>query len=272
MATIDKTKFLGIDVSRWQDNDSTPQQVDWVKARKAGTKFCFIKCTQRLFIDGDFIYNWKKSKEAGIPRGTYCYLNYDISYADQARFYARALKESGDLGELEAVADIEYRPMYSRAYDYLWGFLQVLEQELPGKKLGIYCGPYYWQEMCVQKWGYYRSVDAWKKYTLWGAHYETKALGYLGIDKNTGKEKWVDILPWGRDGWTYWQFGTPVVGREFGMESEELDCNYYNGTEEQFRTVYKLGETQPELPLPELTIEERVTILEKKVAKAHPNI
>ena len=47
----------GIDVSVWQDDNSTPQKMDFSKAKAAGARFVFIKACERGFIDPDFIYN-----------------------------------------------------------------------------------------------------------------------------------------------------------------------------------------------------------------------
>lgn len=41
------TKTLGIDVSRWQDNNSTAQQMDFTKSVSMGAKFVFIKSSRR---------------------------------------------------------------------------------------------------------------------------------------------------------------------------------------------------------------------------------
>jgi GH25 family lysozyme M1 (1,4-beta-N-acetylmuramidase) len=35
----------GIDVSRWQDDNNTPQQIDFRKAYAAGARFVFIKAS-----------------------------------------------------------------------------------------------------------------------------------------------------------------------------------------------------------------------------------
>ena len=59
----------GIDVSHWQDDKSTPQKMNFVKAQAMGAKFVFIKVSERGGMDEDFFYNWKNAKAAGIlPR------------------------------------------------------------------------------------------------------------------------------------------------------------------------------------------------------------
>ena len=74
----------GIDISVWQDDNSTPQHMDMEKAKAAGARFIFIKACERGFIDPDFIYNWQNAKDAGIPRGAYHFLRWDLSGLMQA--------------------------------------------------------------------------------------------------------------------------------------------------------------------------------------------
>jgi len=77
----------GIDVSHWQDDNSTPQQIDFNKAKKAGAEYVFIKASERMSIDGDLVYNWDNAKEAGLLRGAYHFLRWDVSGLQQARFF-----------------------------------------------------------------------------------------------------------------------------------------------------------------------------------------
>ncbi|MCJ7518584.1 MAG: hypothetical protein MUO42_02800, partial [Anaerolineaceae bacterium] len=69
----------GIDVSHWQNDKSTPQKMDFTKAVKMGAKFVFIKVSERGGIDSDFVYNWKAAKDAGLLRGGYHFLRWDLS-------------------------------------------------------------------------------------------------------------------------------------------------------------------------------------------------
>ncbi len=56
-------------------------------------------------MDEDFFYNWKNAKDAGIPRGGYHFLRWDISGLLQARIFCDLLKD--DPGELPPVCDFE---------------------------------------------------------------------------------------------------------------------------------------------------------------------
>jgi len=58
------SNVLGIDVSFYQDDNATPQQIDFQKAKSNGAGFAIIRVGQNLWVDPDFAYNWKKAKEA----------------------------------------------------------------------------------------------------------------------------------------------------------------------------------------------------------------
>ena len=99
------TTTLGIDCSHWQNDKSTPQKMDFQTAKESGAKFAFIKVSERGGIDQDFEYNWQAAKEAGIPRGGYHFLRWDLPATTQARVFCACL--AGDPGELPPVADFE---------------------------------------------------------------------------------------------------------------------------------------------------------------------
>ena len=96
---------LGIDVSHWQDDKSTAQKMDFKKAVKNGAKFVFIKVSERGALDSDFEYNWQAAKDAGLLRGGYHFLRWDLSGLMQARIFSEILQD--DPGELPPVADFE---------------------------------------------------------------------------------------------------------------------------------------------------------------------
>jgi hypothetical protein len=47
---------------------------------------------------------------------------------------------------------------------------------------------------------------------------------------------------------TFWQYGTPVLGAEYGCQSAEIDMNYFNGSAEEFAIRYGGAESAPEPP------------------------
>jgi lysozyme len=197
-------RTLGIDVSRWQDDNSTPQQIDFIKAYKAGAKFVFIKGSQSNWADLDFIYNWNSSKNAGLLRGAYHFLVWEMKPEIQAQFFAGLLKN--DIGELPPVVDFEWwQTTPSNALDILWAFIAELKKLL-GVNPIIYTAASYWMQ-------YGRTNSEWKKFPLWIANYDVLSPKIP--------------LPW--EDYTFWQYSSHGDGLAFGAESLNIDLNWFNG-------------------------------------------
>ncbi len=208
----------GIDVSHWQNDKSTPQKMDFEKAKAAGAKFTFIKVSERGGMDEDYFLNWKSAKSAGIPRGGYHFLRWDISGLLQARIFCDLLKD--DPGELPPVADFE-APLKDGKYPsnaLLAQFLEAVESIL-GKKPMIYTSPGFWNSYGKNKTT--GKFDAsWSYYPLWIAHYTSAAAPQI-------PEPWkTDQKPW-----SFWQYSATGDGLKFGAESKGIDLNWFNGSQ-----------------------------------------
>jgi GH25 family lysozyme M1 (1,4-beta-N-acetylmuramidase) len=57
--------------------------------------------------------------------------------------------------------------------------------------------------------------------------------------------------------WRFWQYTNKAHGRDYGVESADLDLDYFNGTEDELR-IY--ANVTPPIHIP--TIDERLTKLE----------
>jgi lysozyme len=201
---------LGIDVSRWQDNNSTAQQMDFTKSVAMGAKFVFIKSSQALWTDEDILYNWKSAKNAGLLRGAYHFLDWIADPRKQAQ-YAWSIIQS-DPGELPPVIDFEYwNPPPPKAYDLLWQYVVEMER-LSGRKPIIYTGAFFWD-------AHGSDAQVWNDYPLWLASYSTQEYMEYNLDR---------LTPW--DKWTFWQWTDKGDGLAFGAESLGLDMNYFNGS------------------------------------------
>ncbi len=226
---------IGCDVSIWQDAASTPQQINFNKMKAAGASFVFIKASQANYLDQDLIYNWSNAKTAGLLRGAYHYLTYNISPVTQAEYFWSVIK--GDPGELPLVIDFENRATgltRPRASGDLKAFCDRFTQ-LSGKKLMIYTSPSYWNE--------FGTTDAaWQNYPLWIAH-------YTNLNPNTG-ELYLPLVPAPWKQWLFWQYTSHGDGLKYGTESLNVDMNNFYGTLEQ---LYALAG----LPLPILTTWEQ---------------
>lgn len=243
------TRTLGIDVSVWQDNNSTPQQVNFKKAYDAGARFAFIKASQSTFCDLDFIYNWNSSKNAGLLRGAYHFLVWETKPETQAAFFWGLLKN--DPGELPPVVDFEWwSTIPSNAINILWAFL-VEFKRLSGKTCIVYTAPGFWQP-------YGRQNVEWSQFPLWIADYGAN---------NANAPKAYPTVPKPWKDWLFWQYSSKGDGLKFGCESLSVDMNYFNGSLEELymfanAVIPPYVPVEPEVPVvvPEVPITPPVVV------------
>jgi lysozyme len=226
----------GCDISIWNNDGSTPQQVDFQTMLAKGAKFVFIKTSQATFVDRDFTINWNNAKKAGIARGGYHYLDWARPAIAQAQFFAGVLQ--ADPGELPPTVDFEEQfNCPANAESQLKAFLDEFNR-IMGKKAMIYTSPGYWNQRGSNS-------PTWLDYKLWLAHYTT---GDPIIPK-----------PW--TSWTFWQHTSQGVGPEWGGEAPNIDLNWYHGSEAEFCSEFNLG------PL-ELSDSEKL----RRLWEAHPEL
>lgn len=190
------------DVSRWQ------LVIDFVKMAAAGIKGTILKCGQGLGLDPFFVENWRKAKAAGLKRGSYWYYDSRVHPLQQAKLWAEAL--AGDLGELVHFADYEETYMGSyRGIEQFKIFLAEFQRltKLPSDRIGVYTGYYYWiANGSVDPW--------WSQFWLWIAWY--------GPAENV-----LIPRPWTMAKVWAWQYTASGNGPLFGVQSQEIDMNYY---------------------------------------------
>ncbi len=218
----------GIDVSHWQDDVSTPQKVDFKKAKAAGAEFVFIKVSERGAIDRDFEFNWAAAKTAGLLRGGYHFLRWTLSGLTQARIFCDIMKE--DPGELPPVADFE-APNFGNMHPSNSLLEQFLtEVETITKRIPIiYTSPGYWNSHGRNK--ITKQFDSmWSYHPLWIAHY-TKAKA------PTIPKPWKD--------WLFWQYSCKGDGHNYGAESKSIDLNWFNGELADLFALAQQGEVHP---------------------------
>ena len=229
---------IGCDVSIWQDDNSTAQQVNFTKMKAAGASFVFIKASQGTWLDQDLIYNWSNAKAASLLRGAYHYLTFDVSPIAQADYFWSIVR--GDSGELPLVIDFENRAAgltRPRAAGDLKAFCERLLQ-LTGKRPMIYTSPGYWNE--------FGTTDVyWQSHLLWLAHYTSK-------NPNTG-ELYLPTVPTPWKQWIFWQYTSHGDGPKYGTESLNVDMDNFYGTIEQ---LYALAGTTPPPATWEVEIDE----------------
>lgn len=210
-----RTPFVKLmDVSFWQDDDSTPQMVDFAKAKAAGIQGCYIKVSQTTYLDKDYLLNWKHAKDAGMPRGGYHYLNWTHPLVEQVRFFCGVLKN--DPGEMTPCLNYECRigvPSAGNARQQLHDSILEFEDKMGMSPL-LYTGLDYWKN-----WG---SVDQWwLRCKLWFAYPTERSY-----------DPPPPPLPW--TSWWILQYSWKGDGIKFGCESKQVDLDEFGGTEEEY--------------------------------------
>lgn len=239
---------IGPDVSFYQDDPQTPQGINFIKMRE-NAYYVIIRAGQNVWGDRDFKVNWREAKAAGLPRGSYWFYDSRIAPKVQAEKWV-SMFDGGDFGELPLWGDFEdvYNGPF-KGWKNWYNFLERVKELIPtGKEIGVYTGYYYWRENTVGVGIPNASLNYFKQYPLWIANYGTAS----------------PLIPQPWTTWTLWQFTDNGDGTAYGVESLNIDLNYFNGDANALRQRFSLSNTP--LPPPSLPSKNyRVTTASLKV-------
>ena len=275
----------GIDVASWEPN------INWEKVCAQGIGFAFIKASQADFTDPKFDSHWAGSKQAGVLRGAYHFLDPRVDSRVQAETFLSKVKL--EAGDLPPVLDLEELKATVSAADPGKGakgnknqkdnkgskgvranptggttgvpnsqFIACAQDWLTrvetatGRKPILYSGPAFLQSRMSGANG---KPPVWSmKYTLWLAN-------YLNHEINEDVD-----LPWQPNGWSAWSFWQySDRGHIDGVMADDgsltgVDLNFFRGTLEE---LYALaGAKMPDSvvqELPKVDVPQKVD--ERKV-------
>ena len=212
--------IIGPDVSFYQDKPDTPKGIDFAMMKAAGARFAIIRAGQNLWEDRAFDESWRNSKGV-LPRGSYWFYDSRVDPKFQAKKWLQCFEDINDLGELPMWCDFEdaYGGPFGGWRNW-YNFMEELKTLRPGVRLGIYTGYYYWRENTVAspKGISAASLNYFKQYPLWVAAYNS-------VGPSVPE-------PW--DEWTLWQYTDNGDGTEYGVESLNIDLNWFYGDEAAF--------------------------------------
>ena len=216
--------IIGPDVSFYQDDPGTPEGIDFVKMRQ-NAEFVIIRAGQNLWPDSDFAYNWSAARDAGMARGSYWFYDSRAEPKRQAELWVAQL--GNDLGELPLFADFEesYGGPYT-GWQTWYDFLERLKALVGEKEICIYTAYYYWRDNAPNATTQPDNLYYFHQYPLWIANYGATV---PKVPK-----------PWGDEEWLFWQFTESGDGKLYGVESNAIDLNYFNGDLETFRQRFGL--------------------------------
>lgn len=226
--SFDYRGIHGLDVSFYQDANSTPQGIDFRKMKAAGASFVVIRAGQNTWEDEDFKRNYAAAKEAGLPRGVYFF--YDSRVPPEAQAVLCASLIAGDHPEIGVWLDLEEN--YNGKYKGWQNWKLCLNKLKQGiERVGIYTGPGYWNANKPPL----IELPYFKTFPLWIANYD--------VLQPAIPVPWTDAI--------LWQIGTPAVGEQYGCESVEVDMNYFNGDPIAFLRFSSFAPSIPPTEVPQ---------------------
>lgn len=241
------------DISAWQDDITTPQGIDFQKMKAGGARAVIHRATFGMSKDRIFDTCWENGYKAGLTQGAYGFLIEGPSPVEQAQKYIEVVNPHRDINP---IADFEkYYDNSAGVWRYpsisaLRIYCDVLEKHF-GVPPIIYTGKYYWQD--------YGSKDAWwKRFWLWIAQYQ--------VQEPKLPLPWTEYLIWQHS--DKGPAGLPY-GKELGVESTQIDSNWFNGDEVKFKATF-LGGVAPVVPVVSEVPTSEVTF--KLVASTDMNI
>ena len=222
--------IVGPDVSFYQDDPGTPQEINFERMNNSAD-FVIIRSGQNLWVDPDFKNNWRRAKEAGLPRGSYWFYDSRADPRQQAELWFNLL--NGDMGELPLFLDLEesYRGTFT-GWQHWKTFLERLRALAGSKEIGIYTAYHYWQDNAP--FSQPTELEYFHRYPLWIANY--------------GVAQPLVPKPWATSEWLFWQFTASGDGPFYGAESLEIDLNNFNGNAQAFAQRFNVP--VPEDPTP----------------------
>jgi GH25 family lysozyme M1 (1,4-beta-N-acetylmuramidase) len=212
------------DVSTWQDAPTTPVHIDFQKMRDYGAAAVIIRAGQGNWVDPDFPISWQNAKGI-LPRASYWYYDNRYPPQEQARKYWQIIKY-----DLEGMCwlDLEDRQAGLYAGWRNWyDFCEELKALYPAVRIGIYTGFYYFWDYVT--FATLQQREYFRQYPLWLAWY-----GKDPFEPNYNTI--LTPLPWLE--YDILQTGTPAIGHDAGVESVEIDLDYFNGDAAKFERFF----------------------------------
>lgn len=203
------------DISKWQGVIS-------FETMQSETDYVILKAGQADYVDPKFVYNRSECVRIGLNFGVYFYYDDRVSPGKQAEKLASIL-----LGQpLPAEIFCDWENTYNGQFAGLKNVVAFMQrcEELIGMQMGMYTG-YYWFLENSNAQTHASQYTYLKTRPLWLAWY-AESISQVKIP-----------APW--DKMNVWQYGTPAIGHEYGVESIEIDMNQ------------RIGETPPDPVDPE---------------------
>jgi len=203
MPTTDP-RATGVDISKWQGAFDDQGNLD----------FIIQKCSEGIYYDSRY-WDMLPDVQEIERRGAYHYFRTAVSPIDQARFFNGA---QGGQGFKWLVMDWEGRHnvLDEAGMDAFWIFYQELKS-LTTKPIWLYCTEYAFRDLLDHN-------PQWIEVPFMVARYPGG-----DVDPQTDEPLFLDME--GVD-WIAWQWEADGNGKgeEYGVSSEDIDMDVFNGT------------------------------------------
>jgi len=224
------TRAVGIDISKWQGAFDDQGNID----------FIIQKVSEGIAYDSRY-WDMLPDVQEIERRGGYHYFRTAVSPYDQANFFNQG---QGGQGFKFLVMDWEGRNnvMDEKGMDALWIFYQELKS-LTTKPIWIYCTEYAFRDLLDHNPG-------WIEVPFMVARYPGG-----DVDPQTDDPLFLDIPG---VTWIAWQWEADGNGKgeEYGVSSEDIDMDVFNGTVEELDELIGFTPVDPDPPI--VDCEEQV--------------
>lgn len=186
-------------------------------------KTAIFRAGQNIWVDGQFHRNRAEAVKRGMNWGVYWFYDDRVSPGAQATALLSLFSGAQAKPNMEIWCDWEstYNGRYGSVANVV-AFMQKIEAEMPYAKVGLYTG-YYWFMNNTHALLNIGQLNYLKNKPLWLAWYGPAAQVKI-------PRPWTQL--------TVWQCGTPARGAEFGVNTIEIDMNWFNGTTAEFNQRY----------------------------------
>jgi GH25 family lysozyme M1 (1,4-beta-N-acetylmuramidase) len=245
-------RTLGFDCSQWQDNPDTPAFLDFNKAVTAGAKFAIMRFSYGKTIDRIARRAYDGYKAAGMIVGAYQFADYrDWAQNSVAKLIEHLDGRKPDFLALDLEQNEQYWPGYwpsdgGRLTRWVMDWIDLVQVAFPKTPLVFYTNPDTIKQMHANAPLLAKVAEEAVLWLAWWREGEPPA----------------QPLPWTKC--TFVQPTPTAVGKQFGMESGNLDTDYFNGTEEELQIF--VGKIAPPVP-PSPDILVRLSNIEARLTK-----
>ncbi len=205
----------GVDVSHYQN------EIDWEVLASQNIDFAFIKATEGSgMVDECFAYNWENAHKTHLYAGAYHFFSFDSSGITQAENFIKTVPVNENA--LPPVIDLEFYgdkasnpPTAEDTHKILDALINKLKEHY-GKNPIIYCTETTYK---MYLYGYYENNPIWIRNIL-------QPPSFPENDNRT---------------WTFWQYSNRQKLDGYNGEEKFIDMNVFNGSEEEFKTLFQLS-------------------------------